>query len=97
MSFLVIDGTRHCQEYQTFFLKKALKWREFIDLNKSLINFFFTVALYFARDFSLEIRFCVILQGIQNFYVSDTPRILAGPWFSYPFFIDDFGAEFYAA
>ena len=31
--------------------------------------------LYFARDIFLEIHFCVILQGIQNFFGPDTAKI----------------------
>ena len=34
--------------------------------------------LYFAKNVFLEIRFCIIFQGIQNFFGFDTPRILSG-------------------
>ena len=34
------------------------------------------VKSYFARDVSLEICFCVILQAIQNIFGPSTPRIL---------------------
>ena len=33
---------------------------------------------YFARDIFLGIYLCVILQGIQNFFDPETPRILLG-------------------
>ena len=33
---------------------------------------------YFARDVFFEIHFCVILQGIQNFFGPCTPRIFLG-------------------
>ena len=34
---------------------------------------------YFARKFFMEICFCVVLHGIQNFFGSGTPRIFGGP------------------
>ena len=33
---------------------------------------------HFARNIFLEIRFCVILQGIQNFFGSGSPKISFG-------------------
>ena len=38
----------------------------------------FVLKSYFARDVFLEIRFCVILQGIQNFFGPSTPRFSSG-------------------
>ena len=37
--------------------------------------------LYFAGNFFLEIYFCVVLQGIQNFFGPSTPRISSGTLF----------------
>ena len=37
--------------------------------------------LYFVGNFFLEIYFCVVLQGIQNFFGPSTPRISSGTLF----------------
>ena len=36
-----------------------------------------SLKLYFPRDVFLEIRLCVILQGIQNFFSPGTPKFLS--------------------
>ena len=43
---------------------------------------------YFARNIFLEICFCVILQGIQNFFLAPAfPKSCQGPWKSFKFMV----------
>ena len=43
---------------------------------------------YFARNVFLEICFCVILQGIQNFFLAPAfPKSCQGPWKSFKFMV----------
>ena len=61
-----------CISHQPWLRKQTHKWRD-VGYRTPLF-----LKSYFARGVFMEICFCIVLQGIQNFFGPSTPRILLG-------------------